>query len=254
MARRRRNKRYRRHRLTVPVRFLSLLAICAAIVAAMILFFKVQTVTVTGNDKYTEEQILEVAAIRQGENLFLLNKYEISKEITTALPYVETVTIRRNLPDGIEIAVTESKPMAAFSFENATWLVSSTGKLLEKKTGSTETSLTELVGITPLMPTVASTLELPSDGTISKEVLFSLLRVLTEQGLMEEVQFIDCTEESHLTMRYLNRFDVEILYDADFERMMKALLLIVDSLEDNETGTVILTMKDKMSFKPHALS
>ena len=101
MARRRRNRRYRRSRLTVPFRILSFFLICGAILAALLLFFKVQTVTVAGNSRYTQEEILAVTDIQEGENLFLINKYAVASAITGQLPYVEAVQIRRSLPDGI---------------------------------------------------------------------------------------------------------------------------------------------------------
>ena len=55
---RRRGGRYRRGRLTVVVRVLSFLLICVAIMAALILFFKVETITVSGAARYTDNEIV----------------------------------------------------------------------------------------------------------------------------------------------------------------------------------------------------
>ena len=250
MARRRRNRRYRRSRLTVPLRFLSFLLICGAIAAAMILFFKVQTVVVDGNSRYTDQEILDVTEIEVGENMFLLNKYAISGRITSQLPYVQSVQIRRGLPDTIYIQVEECTPVMAVVQGQDTWLVSRKGKLLEKAGAGKAGGYLQVAGVELLLPTVASTMELPQDGTISKERLLELVDCLEERGMLADTEAIDCSEADILVLRYAGRFDVEIPYDSDFDKKLYFLEQIVDRLEENERGTVILTMPDKGSFKP----
>ena len=54
MARRsRRNRRRSRGRFAFLYRLLCFVLICAAIVGALVLFFKVDTISVSGNDRYT---------------------------------------------------------------------------------------------------------------------------------------------------------------------------------------------------------
>ena len=254
MARRRRNRRYRRSRLTVPLRVLSFLLICGAIVAALILFFKVETVTVTGNQRYTTEEILDVAAIETGENMFLLNKHAVAGRITGELPYVESVKINRGLPDTIVIQVMECKPIAAVIQGGDGWLVSGSGKLLEKISASACGNYLQIRGCELLLPTVSSQMELPSDGTVTKERLLELIDQLEYWGMLEQIRWIDCGDPEVMVLRYGDRFDVELLYDADFHKKLNALSQIIPSLEDNQTGTILLTMPDKSSFKPHAIS
>ena len=104
--RRPRRRRYHgRGRLTVLTRFLSFLVICSAIAAALILFFKTQNFVVSGNRRYTEQEIIDSTGVEIGDNMFLLNKFAISSQITAQLPYIETVSIRRSLPDTLVITV-----------------------------------------------------------------------------------------------------------------------------------------------------
>lgn len=250
MARRRRNRRYRRSRLTVPIRFLSFLLICGAIAAAMILFFKVQAVVVDGNSRYTDQEILDVTEIQVGENMFLLNKYAISASITSQLPYVQSVQIRRGLPDTIYIQVEECAPMAAVVQGGDAWLISRKGKLLEKVAKDQAQAYPLIEGVELLMPTVSSTMELPKDGTISKDRLLELLTCLESRGMLGNTEAIRCGDPDVLVLAYAGRFDVEIPYDSDFDKKLLALELIVPQLEENEKGTIILTMPDKVSFKP----
>ena len=94
MARRsRRNRRRSRGRFAFLYRLLCFVLICAAIVGALVLFFKVDTISVSGNDRYSRETILAASGVSEGDNLFLLNKYDAAARITEALPYVESVRL-----------------------------------------------------------------------------------------------------------------------------------------------------------------
>ena len=109
MARRRHTRRRRHHRsVAVLYKLLSVVVISGAIVAALTLFFKVETITVSGTTEYSSEEIITASGIQQGDNLFLLNKYEIYESILEKLPYVSSVSISRKLPDTLLIEVTDS--------------------------------------------------------------------------------------------------------------------------------------------------
>ena len=250
MARRRRNKRYRRGRLTVFLRFLSFLLICAAIVTALILFFKVDTLEVEGNDRYSEEEILEITGIEYGQNLFLLDRQAIAEKITGQLPYIQSVKIRRKLPDTIVIEVAESTAAAAVLSDGEAWLISPKGKLLERVTAAEGEGYLQVTGCTLLLPTEGSTMEFPNDGHITEEQLLALLQALSDRDMTGEAEEIDCSGEEFLVLRYAGRFDVQIPYDADYGKKLLALETIVGTLEANETGTVILTLPDRSFFKP----
>ena len=256
--RRRKNKRYRRSRLTVPLRILSFLLICGAITTALIVFFKVQTVTIQGNERYTEEEILEVSGIETGENMFLLNKFAIRDRITEELPYIQSVRFWRNLPDTIVIEVNECEPVAAVIQGESAWLVSREGKLLEEVSAAQAEKYLQIVGCTLLMPAVSSQLALPQGtdengvpkSNITRGQLVSLLQTLEDRHMLANATKIDCSDRDKLVMDYAGRFQVEIPYDADFNKKLNALGQIIDQLQENETGTIILTMPDKSSFKP----
>ena len=83
--------------------------ICGAIVAALTLFFRVDTVVVTGLSRYTAQEVQDAAGIRDGDNLLLFNKYDMAPRIVSALPYIEEVRINRKLPDTLLIEARECR-------------------------------------------------------------------------------------------------------------------------------------------------
>jgi len=250
VARRRRNTRYRRGRLTVLSRILSFVLICVAIVAALILFFKVESIEISGNERYSDEDVFVAAGIEYGENMFLINKYAVAGEITSQLPYVSSVQIRRGLPSTIRILVNEGEADAAVAHAGELWMIDTTGKLLERLPIASDSDTMVIRGCELLLPTEGSFLALPEDGNISGEGLLQLLEAIEKRGMSDRVEWIDCGDEEKLVLRYGGRFDVELPYETDFDKKLLALSEIEKRLEENERGTVILTLNDRSFFVP----
>lgn len=117
----------------VGSRLLIMAAIVAAVIFGVAIFFKVNTVEVQGNTIYSAEEIRSASGIQKGDNLFTLNKEAAAGSIKASLPYVETVSIIRFLPDKIVIEVKESDATFAVTTDtNTTWLINSVGKALEQ--------------------------------------------------------------------------------------------------------------------------
>ena len=113
----------------VGSRLLIMAAIVAAVIFGVAIFFKVNTVEVQGNTIYSAEEIRSASGIQKGDNLFTLNKEAAAGSIKASLPYVETVSIIRFLPDKIVIEVKESDATFAVTTDtNTTWLINSVGK------------------------------------------------------------------------------------------------------------------------------
>ena len=119
------NRRRRRGRFSFLTKLLCILLIAGAVVAALTVFFKVQSITVSGNARYTSEEVVAASGIEIEDNLFLLNKYSAAQAIFEKLPYVEEATINRALPDTIVITVRECA--AALMTETLLTLVRTAG-------------------------------------------------------------------------------------------------------------------------------
>ena len=137
MARRRRNNRRRRRGSFAPFyKLLCLVVIVAAIVVALSLFFKVEHIAVDGNSRYTNVEVVSASGVKQGDNLFLMNKYNVAGRISGALPYVEAVSINRDLPDTLQIHIQECVCSIALEQEGTTWIMCSSGKVVDEISGS----------------------------------------------------------------------------------------------------------------------
>ena len=111
-----RNKRKRKRgkwRLGPLFKLLCAGAVAVALTMGATVFFQVETVAVTGNSRYSQEEIIQATGIQTGDNLFRMNKFQIAHQVLQGLPYVEEITIRRSLPSTSVITVTEMAVLSA---------------------------------------------------------------------------------------------------------------------------------------------
>ncbi len=251
MARKRRHRRRRsRGRFAILYRLLTFVVICGAIIAALALFFKVDSIEVTGNKVYDAEEIVESSGITAGQNLFFMNKYEVASRITTKLPYVQAVTISRRLPDVLSIHVDESRSVAAVQQDNKFWIISSSGKLVDCKDNGKKAKYTMITGVELTDPEIGKTIKTDEEHQMALSCLLPLLEQLSDKDMLGATQAIDLSDPSIITLRYLNRFEVQIPVDADLDYKLNYLLAVVEKLEGNEKGKIDLTQEGKASFIP----
>ena len=251
MARRGRNNRRRRGHFGVLYKLLSVLAICGAIIAALTLFFRVDTVVVTGQERYTQEEIVAASGVEKGDNLSLLNKNAVRQRIQDALPYIERVKrINRKLPDTLLIEVEEcSQPLAVIQ-DGSAWLVSPKGKIVEQRAAGDAGEYGTISGVQILAPSVGTKLVLATEYASRQESLLDLLAALEDAEMLDNVDGIRLDAPAFIAMDYAGRFAVEMLYGDDYAYKLKALNAALDSgkIQDNMTGTFDMRREDGRTY------
>lgn len=206
--RRRKIKRRRKGRHARLYTALSAILILAAVVLACTVFFRVDEVTVQGNERYTAQEIIDVAGVEKGDNLFALRLSAISRQLQGKLPYIRSVSVRRLLPDTLSITVEEGAAVAAVAQEGQWWLVDEDCKLLERV--SAAGGLPTVAGIDPLVPAEGTYLASAEEQRHRVEWLEELLQGLSENGLLEKLGSVDLSEDYRVSFVYDGRFTVHL--------------------------------------------
>ena len=254
MARRRHSNRRHRGGFSVLYKLLSILIICTAIIVALTLFFRVDTIVVSGQERYTSQEIQDATGIAQGDNLFLLNKYDVAQNIVKALPYVEEIRISRKLPDTLLIEVRECGTPLALVQDGSAWLISPGGKIVEQKSAAEGGDSGIIDGCKLLAPSVGTPLALATEYADQQTSLLELLAALGDAGMLKQVDAIHLDDAGKVIMDYAGRFTVEMPYNADYAMKLKALRLSLESgkIQDNMTGTFDLMQENGDAyFRPN---
>lgn len=251
MAKRRRyNHKRRRGSFSFLYKLLAFVLICTAIALALTLFFRIRTIQVSGNDRYTREEIIAAAEVKEGDNLFLMNKYNAAERIRKALPYIETVQFRRMLPDGLSIVVTECADPAAVVQDGKAYLLCDTGNIVDEMAASAAKGRMQVKGLTLTGPAVGTQAQAAEGQELTLERLLELMKALDSRDMTGNVSQLDMSDASQLTLRYLDRFDVYFPWDADYGYKLDYLLAVVEKLEVNEKGIINMMQEGKARFIP----
>lgn len=254
MARQRKHKskpRRSRGRFAKVYQLLSAILIVAALVAGCIVFFKVQTIEVTGNHRYTAEEIIGVSGIQIEDNLYTMNKFDIRARVLQELPYIQDLTIRRSLPDTIVITVEESPAVAAVSDGERWWLMNQEGKLLE--TAESAGSVMEVRGLVPLVPNAGGVLAVDEAQRLQYQALLDIIAQLEAHGLLGRINWMDLSSDTEVLMEMDGgRFRVEVPLVCDFEKKFRIWAGALESsrLLPEDTGVWDLTLSNSVNLVP----
>ena len=253
-ARHNRKRGRSRGRFGFLFKFLCVFALLVAMTVGVTVFFRVEAIEVSGNSRYTQEDVVAAAGIRIGDNMYHMNKFDVANQVLQQLPYVRELTIRRSLPSTMVIRVVEWDAVACIlptagatetGAARDAWLISVGGKLLEP--APEDSAAIRVSGITALMAQAGTLTAVAAEEQAKLDGLLQLLAALEEQELMAKVADVEVTD-TRINLRYMDRFQVKLPLNGDFRYQMKVLEAGVrETLKrhgEDAAGTMDLTQKD----------
>ena len=163
---------------------------------------------------------------------------------------METVQFRRVLPNKLVVQVTECQDPVAIKQDGTVYLLCDKGTIVDTVSAAKWSQYIQIEGLTLLDPQVGAEARAAATQQSVLERLLTILALLDDKGMLHQVQVIDLSDAARITIRYTDRFDVQFLWDADFDYKLDYLAAVVDKLEDNEKGTIDMTQEGKASFIP----
>ena len=114
------------------IKYTTLIVIIAiAVIATMFSpLFNIKEITVVGNEKISENEIISLSQIEKDQNTFKINKITVTKNIKQN-PYIESVKIKRNLPSEVEIIIEERKASFMLEYGGSFVYINNQGYILE---------------------------------------------------------------------------------------------------------------------------
>lgn len=242
-ARKRRNKR---KKLIIRAVFGTVLLL-AATVLVLVLFFNINTITVSGDDVYSEADIIASSGVKTGDNLIFVSEKKINKKITENLPYAGEVKIKRHLPATLEITVTKTVAEYAVMTDGSYALLNGGGKVLEKGLDFVGENIIVANLGTVTSAEAGRVIVLENEQIFDK--LLDLKKAFDECGI-SGITSADITNIYDIKLVYQGRITL-ILGETDGNNMTHKLALAKEAIktqdEENSTyrGTINLTVSGK---------
>ncbi|MBR5245779.1 MAG: FtsQ-type POTRA domain-containing protein [Clostridia bacterium] len=217
------------------------------LVVALLLFFNINKISVTGDAVYGSEEIIQASEIEMGDNLIFLSKSRLNKLITEKLPYVGSIKIKRRLPAHLEIQVTKTDAVFGIAQNGFYTLLDREGKVLETNVEYVGTDKALLTAGKVVSAVVGEKIVLENEKTFPR--LKEVYDTCENVGLADITE-INITDLNNIKVVYQGRITLE-LGKTDGDRLSKKLAFgkaAIDkqNVEDNQfRGTINLTVDKK---------
>ena len=203
--------------------------------------FQIQNIYFQGNNILSDTQILEWLGPVKGENLIAIDLVDLSQRLSKN-PWIQSASIRRNFPQGLEFKLTERVPYARIK-KDQIYLVDSFGVSLS----SEKPEYRHL----PLI--------IMQDGKENNFLEGKVLHSLKTMHYFNKLSFFDNNPlnlakligHSRVLFITLNR-DIQIHMSMDrLDEGRKNFLLILDTLEEENTNIqmIDLSFKDQVVIR-----
>ncbi len=248
-----RRQKIRRERALRTFYFLLVVVMLSVLVTlSLTVLFKIENISVVGDEIYSKEQIIAISGLKTGENIFRTNTSAAKQKIEEALSYVESATVRRKLPATIEIEIKKAMPCAAVRTTGQYAIISKTGKVLDVNVTIPEgTPVFE--GITVKNAEPGKMLETEREDDL--KVLMNIVTVL-ENSQFYDIDYIDLSSLYNIELMYNDRIIIQVGSSTDLEdKLATAKYILENNIGPEEKGTldVSMTERSESRFRPQAI-
>ena len=271
-------KVFNRNRLLVQL--ISIIAMVLAMVLCLSIFFRVETITVSGANAYSAWAIREASGIQEGDYLMTFSKARACAKIKAEMPYVDTVRIGIKLPDTVNIEIKEIDVVYAIQDSNgAWWLITSEGLVMEQSDSANATRYTKVKGVVlhdpvaeaqaqafqpPITDTPVQEATAPEGETIAPapviiteqqklNAALDILQALEANEIVGEAASVDVTDLTRIELWYGTRYQVNLGDTNNMDYKIACLKGSVNKLSDYDSGELDIsftTWPDKVTYTP----
>lgn len=237
------------------MQLLTIAAVVLAITIGVSIFFKVDTVTVSGASKYSALTVTDASGIEKGDSLLFFGRSQAANRIKTELPYVGTVRFEVKLPGTVNIIIEEKTvSYAVEDTEGNWWKIVSDGKVVEKlrKSAVPKTTVTGVQLESPTVGKQAVAAETAQPGetvTATQEerlqIAVDILYQLELWELFEDVTNVEVSDLFALRLVCDEEYRIELGNGDDLYEKMGVVKATLIELEEKNYGAAVLTLYDE---------
>ncbi len=230
-----RQKKARRRRLKTAFIFFLIITLLTLAVMCFTVFFPIKRINVSGSEIYSKSEIIKASKLTTDDNLFVVSEEEIESNIRKALPYVDSVKLKRVLPDAVVLNVTDAREYAYYQTGDSYFILSDSGYILKEQTETPENVFQIITS--GIEGKVAQKAVYKNDA--EEQLVNTLITVLNQKGI--NIDKIDVSNILDLSLEVEGRFTV-VLGTTDYiEEKTAHLAGMIESITDRK-GKINLSM------------
>lgn len=192
--------------------------------------FNISEIVVSGNDYISTSKIITLAEIKQNENIFRINKKEITNKIKQN-GYIDNIVIKRTLPNKINLQVTERVPTFQIEYGSGYVYINNQGYILE--VANIKKELPIIKGISTPNENFIEANRLNDEDLKKLNIVLKIVNVAKVDEISELITSIDITDENNYQI-YMEK-EKKTIYLGDASNI-ETRMLYVTSILKNESG------------------
>ena len=229
-----RQRKIRKRRIKIFIGFLVVALLITGTALSLTVLFPIDSITVTGSEKYTAEEILSAASIKKGDNLFTAKAD--AGAMAKKLPYVQSVQTVRKLPGSLTLKVKDAAEYACYKADGKYFTVSRSLHVLNRCDEPPENMLLILAGNVSC--------KVGEDVQYGDNKAGGLIEQIEKSA--EEYSLtlnrIDITDELAISVKTEGRFVVNFGTSNGLDGKFAHLASMIKNIDTQKTGTVNLSM------------
>ena len=207
-----------------------LLLIIGGIIFALVSpIFNIKEIQVSNNNQLTTETIVSLSKLQIGQNLFRFNKNKVEKEIKTN-PYVESVDIKRKLPNKIEILIEERNRNYNVEFLNGYAYINNQGYILE--ISEQKLDLPVVQGISTEQEQIVEGNRLNTEDLEKLETVIKIMNICKNYELDKKVSSINIENKSNYII-YMDE-EKKTIYLGNENNLSNKMLYVPTILQETQ--------------------
>lgn len=252
---RKRSRQGRENQTGFLGKLLIMLALVAAIVLGVAIFFQVNDVQVQGNRIYSAEQVIEASGLESGDNLLMVNRASVVGNVQAQLPYVQKVSVGRVLPDTVVIRVQESEIAGIVEADvGSKWYVNTEGRILGSSLDGFQGQIIELTGFTVTAPAAGQQAVASVEMEENMKAALQVLAEMEGSGLIEQVTGINVEKSYDIHLYCGEQYDILLGGTDQLDYKVWYLQGVLEQLQPYQAGIIDLTFDQEGAarFSPWA--
>lgn len=226
-----------------------IIMVSVVVLLSATVLFNISSFEITGETRYSDEDIIAACGISEGENLLRISIEEAEANIVSKLVYIDTAEISRGFPNKLNISVTPARVNACYAVSGKYYLVSEIGRLLEVADNTADCPLVKGYIQDPENEPVIGE-ALPEDEEKRVSIAAQIIGYMDETELKEDYE-IDLSDTLNIRISYDDRIEINLGTSAELDaKIQNAGYLVKYEVASNERCTLSLINAYELVKKP----
>ncbi len=193
-------------------------------------FFVVREISVVSQSPfYTTEEVISASGISIGQKMFAFSEEESRLEILRKLSYFSDATVKKRFPSTVEISFEEIPGTMYVSVYDEYYILAPDFSVIAR---ANEEELavktrTHLITDEVVRAVVGEKVVLRDESSL--QLMERIYACLSENGLAEQVEYLDCQNRFHITLNCAGRWEVDLGDSSELDYKVKMLCGVIES-------------------------